>query len=147
FVMSLDSNLLVQLTDIRSTTAPATTAAPTAGGGGGRGFVGGRGQKNGRGVVAPVTGDAATPEPRGTESQEYLKKEQKELLQVVRDRVQQREEQQKKRPQDPRKPFTLQARQTAGALQLTPDEKYVIASVFESAATPAKSTIVPNYIT
>ncbi len=32
-------------------------------------------------------------------------------------------------------------------MQLTPDEKYVIASVFEAAATPAKNTIVPNYIT
>src|ERR1017187_8949076 len=52
-----------------------------------------------------------------------------------------------KRAQDPRKPFTLQARQTVGTLRLTPDEKYVIASVFESAATPAKSTIVPNFIT
>ena len=66
---------------------------------------------------------------------------------MVRDRVALREEQQKKRVQDPRKPFTLQARQTAGGLQLTPDEKYVIATVFEAAATPAKNTIVPNYIT
>ena len=46
-----------------------------------------------------------------------------------------------------RKPFTLQARQTAGGLQLTPDEKYVIVSVFETAATPAKNTIVPNFVT
>ena len=67
---------------------------------------------------------------------------------MVRERVEQREEQQKKRAQDAaRKPFTLQARQTAGDLQLTPDEKYVIASVFEAAATPAKNTIVPNFIT
>ena len=149
FVMSLDSGLLVQLTDIRSAAAPVTTAAP-AGGGGGRGFGGGRGQGGGRGGVAPVSSDPATPEPRGTDSQEYLKKEQKELLQVVRDRVAQREEQQKKRAAETaaqRKPFTLQARQTVPGLQLTPDEKYVIASVFESAATPARNTIVPNYVT
>jgi dipeptidyl aminopeptidase/acylaminoacyl peptidase len=148
FVMSLDNGLLVQLTDIRAA-APATSAAPAAGGAG-RGF-GGRGQGGGgRGAVAPVTGDAPTPEPRGTESQEYLKKEQKELLQVVRDRVAQREEQQKKRTAETaavRKPFTLQARQTAAGLQLSPDEKYVIASVFETATTPARNTIVPNYIT
>ena len=135
YVMSLDSGLLVQLTDIRSA-ASATSAAPA---GGGRGQGGGRG---GRGAVAAD----ATPEPRGTDSQEYLKKEQKELLQVVRERIELREEQ-KKRNQDPRKPFTLQAHQTVGALALTPDEKYVIASVFESAAKPAKSTIVPNFIT
>jgi dipeptidyl aminopeptidase/acylaminoacyl peptidase len=146
YLMSLESGLLVQLTDIRSAAAPATSAAP-AGGVGGRGqggFGGGRGQGGGgRGATA----SDAPPEVRGSDSQEYLKKEQKELLEVVRDRVAQREEQQKKRVQDPRKPFTLQARQTAGGLQLTPDEKYVIASVFEAAATPAKSTIVPNYIT
>ena len=153
YVMSLDSGLLVQLTDIRAAAAPATSAAPPVGGGvgggGGRGlggFGGGRGQGGGgRGAAAD-----APPEVRGSDSQEYLKKEQKELLQVVRERIEQREEQQKKRALEAaaaRKPFTLQARQTAGGLQLTPDEKYVIASVFESAATPAKSTIVPNFIT
>jgi dipeptidyl aminopeptidase/acylaminoacyl peptidase len=152
YVMSLDSGLLVQLTDIRSAAAPATSAAPAVGGGGGGrgqgGFGGGRGQGGGRGAGAPTASDAAPPEARGSDSQEYLKKEQKELLQVVRERIEQREEQQKKRAQDAaRKPFTLQARQTAGGLQLTPDEKYVIASVFESAATPAKNTIVPNFIT
>jgi dipeptidyl aminopeptidase/acylaminoacyl peptidase len=134
YVMSLDSGILVQLTDIRPAAAPATSTAPP----------GGRGQGGGRGAVAPAAVDA--PEPRGTDSQEYLKKEQKELLQVVRERIELREEE-KKRTQDPRKPFTLQARQTVGVLRLTPDEKYVISSVFESAATPAKSTIVPNFIT
>jgi dipeptidyl aminopeptidase/acylaminoacyl peptidase len=145
YVMSLDSGLLVQLTDIRPAAAPATSAAPaTAGGGRGLGgFGGGRGQGGGRGAAAAD----APPEVRGSDSQEYLKKEQKELLQVVRERVELRDEQQKKRFQDPRKPFTLQVRQSVGALQLTPDEKYVIASVFDSAATPAKNTIVPNFIT
>jgi dipeptidyl aminopeptidase/acylaminoacyl peptidase len=152
YMMSLDSGLLVQLTDIRAANAPAPSAAPAAGGGGGGrglgGFGGGRGQGGGgRGAGAPANSDAAAPEVRGSDSQEYLKKEQKELLQVVRERVAQREEQQKKRVQDPRKPFTLQARQTAGGLQLTPDEKYVVASIFESSATPAKSTIVPNFVT
>ncbi len=145
YVMSLDSGLLVQLTDIRGAATP-TTLAPTAGGGRGVGGLGGgRGQGGGRGPVAD-----APPEPLGSDSQEYLKKEQKELLQVVRDRVEQREEQRKKRALESaaaRKPFTLQARQTAGGLQLTPDEKYVVASVFETAATPAKNTIVPNYVT
>jgi dipeptidyl aminopeptidase/acylaminoacyl peptidase len=134
YVMSLDSGLLVQLTDIRPAAAPGSNAAPAAGGRG----------RGGRGAVEPAAAD--TPEVRGTDSQEYLKKEQKELLQAVRERIELREEL-KKRNQDPRKPFTLQARQTVGALRLTPDEKYVVASVFEAAATPAKSTIVPNFIT
>src|ERR1039458_9081424 len=38
YMMSLDSGLLVQLTDIRAANAPATSAAPAAGVGGGRGF-------------------------------------------------------------------------------------------------------------
>jgi dipeptidyl aminopeptidase/acylaminoacyl peptidase len=139
YVMSLDSGTLVQLTDIRSATPPATTAAPPAAGRGGRGQGGGRGAAT-----------ESTPEIKGSESQEYLKKEQRELIQVVRERVELREEQQKKRTAleaAARKPFTLQARQSAGALQLTPDERYVIASIFETSATPAKNTIVPNFIT
>ena len=136
YAISLEGGILEQLTDIRAAGgAPATPAATT----GGRGQVGG-----GRGQGA---GGEATAEARGTDSQEYLKKEQKDLLQVVRERVAQREEQLKKRVEDRRKPFTLQARQTTGQLQLTPDEKYVIATVLEAPATPAKTTVVPNYIT
>ena len=40
---------------------------------------------------------ATTGEQRGTDSQEYLKKEQKELLEAVRERAALREEQDKKR--------------------------------------------------
>jgi dipeptidyl aminopeptidase/acylaminoacyl peptidase len=136
YMMSLDgSTPLVQLTDIHGAAAtPAPGAAPA-------GF-GGRG---GRGGAAPPT--TPTAEQKGTDSQEYLKKEQRELLTVVRERVAQREALDKKRQaENPRKPFTLQARQSVRGLQLTPDEKYVIATVFETPATPAKSTIVPNYV-
>jgi dipeptidyl aminopeptidase/acylaminoacyl peptidase len=132
YVMSLDTGLLVEVTDIR---AAAPAAGPTAGAGGGRG---------GRGGTAAAA--ATTGEQRGTDSQEYLKKEQKELLEAVRERAALREEQDKKRENDnPRKPFTLQARQSVTALQLTPDEKYVIASVTESGN--ARNTVVPNYVT
>jgi len=142
YVMSLENGILVQVTDIRAA-ATATTAAPATGGRGG--FGGGRGQGGGRGG-APAAGGTAQ-EQRGTESQEYLKKEQRELIGVVRERVEMREAQQKKQEaENPRKPFNLQARQSAGPLQLTPDEKYVIASVFETPATAAKNTIVPNFV-
>ena len=145
YVMPLEGGMLVQLTDIHSAAAPTTSAAPAAGRGFGGG--GGRGQGGGRGG-APTTGPAA-PEARGSDSQEYLKKEQKELIQVVRERTELREQQdakRKAREAAERKPFTLQARQTAGAMQLTPDEKYAVVSVFEAAATPAKNTIVPNFV-
>jgi dipeptidyl aminopeptidase/acylaminoacyl peptidase len=144
YVMPLESGIFVQLTDIRSAAAPAPGAAPaTVGrGGGGRGDFGG-----GRGGAAPLAGGDTTQEQRGTDSQEYLKKEQRELLGVIRERVELREDAQKKQQaQAGRKPFTLQARQSAGQLQLSPDEKCVIASIFETPATPAKNTMVPNYV-
>ncbi len=130
FVMALDGGSLVQLTDIRPAGAPPVPAVPS----------GGRG---GRGAPPP----SIAPEPRGTPSQEYLKKEQSELLGVVRDRVELRDAERKKREQEQtRKPFTLQARQTAGQLQLSPDEKYVAALVFESPGTPARNTVIPNFV-
>jgi dipeptidyl aminopeptidase/acylaminoacyl peptidase len=136
YVMSLDTGLLVQMTDIRAAVAAAGAAGPAGTVGGGFGGRGGRG-----GAAAATTG-----EQRGTDSQEYLKKEQKELLEVVRERAAMREEQDQKRQKDnPRKPFTLQARQSVVGLQLTPDEKYVMATVTE--AGNAKNTIVPNYVT
>jgi dipeptidyl aminopeptidase/acylaminoacyl peptidase len=132
YVMSLDTGLLVEMTDIRAG-APAAGAAAGAGGG--------RGGRGGTAAAAATTG-----EQRGTDSQEYLKKEQKELLEAVRERAALREEQDKKKEKDnPRKPFTLQARQSVTALQLTPDEKYAIAAVTETGN--ARNTVVPNYVT
>ena len=135
YVMSLDTGLLVEMTDIRAAAPAAGAAGPAAGAGGGRG---------GRGGTAAA--EATTGEQRGTDSQEYLKKEQKELLEAVRERATLREEQDKKKEKDnPRKPFTLQARQSVTGLQLTPDEKYAIAAVTETGN--ARNTVVPNYVT
>jgi len=147
YVMSLENGALVQLTDIRAPQAPG--AAPATAAGVGRGGRGGGGGFGGRGGPAGPAGAASgEPAPRGTDSQEYLKSEQKELLAVVRDRAGLREEQDKKRKsEEKRKPFNLQARQSAGGLQLSPGEKYAIASILETAAVPAKNTVVPNYIT
>jgi len=92
----------------------------------------------------PAPGDE---EKKGTASQEYLKKEEKDLLAVVGERAAKREEEEAKRKhENPRKPFTLQTGQTMSWLQLTPDEKYVIAGVAQAGA-DAKKTVVPNYVT
>src|SRR5256714_6734529 len=89
---------------------------------------------------------SATP-PKGTDSQEYLKKEERGLLDAVRERAEQREEQEKKRKErEKRKPFNLPTGQNVINLNLSPDGKYVIATVSEP-ATGAKNTIVPNYVT
>jgi dipeptidyl aminopeptidase/acylaminoacyl peptidase len=131
YVLSLDDGTLVQMTDVRSEGAPGTGAIAAAG-------------RGGRGGSAPAA--AAGQPPRGTDSQEWMKKEQKELLEVIRERAGRRErEEARRKKENPRKPFTLQARQSIGALQLAPDEKTVIATVVESGG--AKNTIVPNYIT
>jgi hypothetical protein len=86
-------------------------------------------------------------EQKGTDSQESLKKQEKELLDAIRERAAKREEDEARRKREnPRKPFNLTTGQTMASLQLTPDEKYVIAEVRE-AATGAKNTVVPNYVT
>jgi dipeptidyl aminopeptidase/acylaminoacyl peptidase len=136
FVMSLDTGSLAQMTDIRAAGAPPVAAGTGSGGQFGGGQFG-SGQQARR----------DSTQQRGTESQEYLKKEERELLDVVKRRAQKREEDEAKRKQqEKRKPFSLQPRQQVGSLQLSPDEKSVIATVTESVE-GAKNTIVPNYVT
>jgi dipeptidyl aminopeptidase/acylaminoacyl peptidase len=138
YVMSLETGSLVQMTDI-TTGGGAPAATPVAG----VGFGQGRGQGQGGGQRAQT--DAS--QQKGTDSQEYLKKEERDLLDVIKRRAEKREQDEEKRKRDhPRKPFALAARQTAVNLQLTPDEKSVIATVFES-GDGAKNTIVPNFVT
>ncbi|MDX6529778.1 MAG: hypothetical protein QOH41_2068 [Blastocatellia bacterium] len=85
--------------------------------------------------------------PKGTDSQEYLKKEERTLLDAVRERAEQREDQEKKRKErQKRKPLNIPAGQNAISLILSPDGKYVIATISEPGA-GAKNTIVPNYVT
>jgi dipeptidyl aminopeptidase/acylaminoacyl peptidase len=92
---------------------------------------------------------AAAPSatPKGTDSQEYLKREERALIDAVRERAEQREEQEKKRKErEKRKPFYVPAGQNVVGLSLSPDGKYALATVSEP-ATGAKNIIVPNYVT
>jgi dipeptidyl aminopeptidase/acylaminoacyl peptidase len=134
YIMSLDKGELEQITDIRSAVAAGAVAPVAAAGGrGGRG--GGRG------------GAAGGEEPKGTDAQEYLKKEQREIFDVVREREKLKEETDSKQKKlNPRKPYTLQARQTMGQMQLSPDGKYVLAVISET-ANGSKNSVVPNWIT
>lgn len=137
YTMSLDTGMLEQMTDI--TPAGAVAATPPTGGGGGR-----QGRGGGPPTIPPPT---VTSEQRGTDSQEFLKKQERELLEIVRDRARVREENEAKRKKEhPRKPFTLQARQSANRLDLCPDEKCVIALINES-GNGSKPDNVPNYVT
>jgi dipeptidyl aminopeptidase/acylaminoacyl peptidase len=138
YVMAIDTGMLVQMSDIVPPTPANAPAAPAGGRGGGRGQGqgGGRGQ-TGRGGAA----DQATT----SASQNYLKNEQKELIEAVRERVAARDEAEAKRKAlAQRKPFNLTGTQTVRDLQLSPDEKYVFAAVVEPGT--AKPTIVPNFV-
>src|SRR5256714_779414 len=117
YVMSLDGGSLEQLTDVRTGGAAGSSAIASA-----------------------------SPQ-RGTDSQEALKKEERGLLDAVRERAEQREEQDKRRKErEKRKPFNVPGGQNVINLNLSPDAKYVIATVTEP-ATGAKNTIVPNFVT
>ena len=128
FVMAIDAGSLAQMTDIRP--AGQIAQSPQSGSGG---QFGGRQQ-------------AAAPQ-RGTDSQEVLKKDERELIDVVKRRAEKREADEARRKREERlKPFNLAPRQTVAGLQLSPDEKYVIASIIET-GDGAKNTVVPNYVT
>jgi dipeptidyl aminopeptidase/acylaminoacyl peptidase len=129
YVLALDDGAIQQMTDIRTAGTPAPQPPPSPFGPPAR----------------PRT--ATSEETKGTESQEALKKEEQELFDVVRRREQvKKEEEERRKKENPRKPFTLQARQSIQSLQLSPDEKYVTATVMERPE-GAKNTIVPDYIT
>ena len=136
YVIGLDGGSLVQLTDIRVGGAGGAGAPQTGGGGTNTQRQGGVAQ-----------GTSAESQQRGTDSQEYLKKEERQLIEAVRERAEQREEQEAKRKQrEKRKPFNLTTGQTVVNLALSPDGKYIIATMAEQ-ATGAKNAIVPNYVT
>lgn len=95
-------------------------------------------------VGAPPAGG---PPQRTTESQEYLKKEERALIDAVRERAEQREAQEARRRQrETRRPFSVPQGQIVTNLILSADGKYVTATINEP-ATGAKNTIVPNYVT
>lgn len=120
YVISLDDGALVQVTDIR----PPDESS---------------GQD-----VAPDTDEERK---KGTASQEYIRKEQRDLIQAVDERARRREADEARRKREhPRKPFHLAPRNSVDSLQLSPDSKYVLAIISESGK-GAKKTIVPNFVT
>jgi dipeptidyl aminopeptidase/acylaminoacyl peptidase len=139
YAMSLDSGMLEELTDIHPA-VPEGAAAPVSAGGGRGGGRGGRGGGGSAGQTPPVE--------KGTDSQEFLKKQEIDLILAVKERKAVREEAEAKRKKTEagqRKPFQLQARQTAGRLELCPDGKSVIAVVTE-APNGVKNENVPSYV-
>jgi dipeptidyl aminopeptidase/acylaminoacyl peptidase len=92
---------------------------------------------------------APAPEnkPPAGSSQEFLQKQEKELLAAVRDRSRQKDaEEAKKKRENPRKPFELGEKQVVDHLELCPNEKCVIALIKENPKGD-KPDNVPNYVT
>ncbi len=148
YSMALDGGGLVQLTDIRAGGGAPEPAAAQRGLGGGGGFGGGQRQGGGGGAATGGGAQAgqAPPTQTGT-SQEFLKKEERELLEAVRERAKNREEQEAKRKaREKRKSFSPPTGQSVANLTLSPNGKYVMAMVIQPAS-GAKNSIVPNYVT
>ena len=84
---------------------------------------------------------------KGTASQEYIKAEERKLLDIVDRKAKKREEDEAKRKREhPIKPFKLDKKQTVINARLSPDGKTVVL-VINNESDKAKKTIVPNYIT
>ncbi|HMZ21639.1 MAG TPA: hypothetical protein PLD20_27145, partial [Blastocatellia bacterium] len=92
YSMALDGGGLVQLTDVRAGGGAPEPAAAQRGIGGGFGS----GQRQGGGNAGGAQTGQAPPTQAGT-SQDFIKKEERELLEAVRERAQNREEQEAKR--------------------------------------------------
>ncbi len=136
YLLNLEDGSLTQMTDIRM---PLNRDGQT-GGNRSTGVAQGGGQ-------AQAQNSDDEERRRGTDSQEYLRKEERTLLDAVRERAEQREDQEKKRKErEPRKPYRLTTGQTVSNLNLSPDGKIVIATIIDQAR-DAKNTIVPNYVT
>ena len=132
YALSLEDGFLEELSDIRAAGAPAPESAPPVGQ---------------RGGSATAQRSTSTEKERGTDSQEFVKKEERELIDVVSQRARLREEEEaRKKKENPRKPMTLEARQNVASLALSPDEKIVIATITDRGER-TKTTIVPNYVT
>jgi dipeptidyl aminopeptidase/acylaminoacyl peptidase len=84
---------------------------------------------------------------KGTASQEYIKAEERKLLDIVDRKAKKREEDEAKRKREhPIKPFNLDKKQTVVNARLSPDGKTIVL-VINNESDKAKKTIVPNYIT
>jgi dipeptidyl aminopeptidase/acylaminoacyl peptidase len=97
-------------------------------------------------ITGPDDKQPLWDEKKGTESQDFVKSEERKLFDVIDRRAKKKEEDEAKaKKEHPLKPYKLAKGQTVVDLQLTPDGKFVIASI-TTEAEKAKTTIVANYV-
>ena len=109
-------------------------------------------------VFSPETGETIQvsdirngPDPEAakkpTPSEDFLKKEEKDLLAVVRAREDEdAEKKSREKHENPRKPFYLSGDDRLVRLRLSPDGKYVLALI-DQGGKNVRKTEVPNYVT
>lgn len=148
--LSLTDGELVQLSNFtRPATGAAAAATPQTGlGGGGRGGFGGQG--GGAQGAARQTGQAgAQAQTSGNRQDTWLKTQQTELFEVVRDRDQTQQDaaaERRKMPVAKRPKEISMGDRQLGALSVGGDGRF-IAYRLTRMAEGAKSTIVPNWVT
>ena len=101
--------------------------------------------------VTNITGpDEKQPlwdDKKGTDSQEYIKGEERKLLDVIERRAKKREEEEaKKKKEHPIKPLRLEKKQSVTDAQLSPDGRFAIVSL-TTEPEKGKKSIVPAYVT
>ncbi len=139
------TGVTTQLTNItRGAQTPASTGAPAFGGGGG-----GRGQGGGNFMAQGANRPAPTPTSVAPSQDQWLREQQLDLFQVLRERKEKR---------DARADFMRGIKETdtlkvigigdknLQGLQISPDGRYVAYRLF-TPATGGHSTIVPDYVT
>ncbi|HKV41342.1 MAG TPA: prolyl oligopeptidase family serine peptidase, partial [Blastocatellia bacterium] len=132
YVVSLEDGDLTQMTDIRP---PGSKAEPPV-----RAFGGGESED-------PQVGLPASEKSKSA-SQEDLKKQQREIFDVIKQREKKQEEEQAKRKREhPRKPLILSQGEQVRSLLLSPSETYVVAFVAVQSEPVARNSTVPNLVT
>ena len=100
------------------------------------------------GMLEQLTNIATPPaDPKLTENQDALKKQERALLDVVNQRVAAKDEEETRKKRDyPRQAFEVKEGQTLVDLVLCPNSKCVVAVISEGAK-GSKAANVPNYVT
>jgi len=146
YAWDIASGETMQLTNIRAGEASAVAAVPAAFGAGGGG-----GQRRGGGGAPPAAGGPAPATPRADVNlqEEWLKNDQLRYFEVLKERKEKREKAEAYTKTLP-KPKEIKsiplADKVLQGLNISPDGRFVTYRL-SKAATNAKSTIVPSFVT
>ena len=99
-------------------------------------------------LLTQLTDISATrPDPPLSASQRVLKEEEEKLLDIVRQRAEERRKQEAERKAEALPKLEINARQRVNDIQLSPDGRYAWVSVTEQPAQAGRRADVPNYVT